>query len=129
MNFRYDYIDESLPLSSTEDPLSSDEEGAITTIVTAKPAIVLEDQSDSLSYIYDEIESKHTASSSDRGNLYHGGGSVGTGLYESIAGSILNLARFKAGEHDSFSSKGRGKSGKLEDLYSICDKTRKLSSR
>jgi hypothetical protein len=53
-------------------------------IVTAKPAIVLEDQLDSLSYVcYDEVMSW--------GGLGKGG------LYESIAGSILNLARLKGG--------------------------------
>ena len=56
-------------------------------IVTAKPAIVLEDQLDSLSYVgYDDI-----------GVRGGGGGLSRGGLYEDIAGSILNLARMKSG--------------------------------
>ena len=55
-------------------------------IVTAKPAIVLEDQIDSLSYVgYDDI------AGNVRSGLSRGG------LYEDIAGSILNLARMKSG--------------------------------
>ena len=96
------------------------------TIVTAKPAIVLEDQSDSLSYIYDEIETSHKDGGERGGhNLYNS--SVGTGLYESIAGSILNLARCKAGE--DFRGRSKEGGGNLEDLYSICHKSKKLNSR
>ncbi len=65
----------------------SDEEGNV--IVTAKPAIVMEDQLDSLSYVdYDDV-------------VNGGAGKLGKGgLYESIAGSILNLARLKGGSED-----------------------------
>ena len=59
-------------------------------IVTAKPAIVLEDQLDSLSYIYDEVSPPPKKS----------GSSLGGDLYESIAGSLLNLALEKEGEAD-----------------------------
>jgi len=55
-------------------------------LVTARPAIVREDQLDSLSYIYDDVGSASLYNSHD-----------GPGLYESIAGSILNLARNKMG--------------------------------
>ena len=68
---------------------SSSEEGEDNAIVTAKPAIVMEDQIDSLSYVgYDDI-----AGSLPRG-LSKGG------LYEDIAGSLLNLARIKSGDDD-----------------------------
>ena len=71
--------------SSTSD--SSSEEG--NAIVTAKPAIVLEDQIDSLSYVgYDDIAG-NVKSGLSRG-----------GLYEDIAGSLLNLARMKSGGED-----------------------------
>ena len=79
--------------SSTSD--SSSEEG--NAIVTAKPAIVLEDQIDSLSYVgYDDIAG-NVKSGLSRG-----------GLYEDIAGSILNLARMKSG--------GAAEGGSSEDI-------------
>ena len=63
-------------------------------LVKATPAVILEDQSDSLSYIYDDIGSS---------SVYNGE----MGLYESIAGSILNLAKSKLDPS-------------CEDLYSLC---------
>jgi len=63
-------------------------------LVKATPAVILEDQSDSLSYIYDDIGSS---------SVYNGE----MGLYESIAGSILNLAKSKL-------------EPSCEDLYSLC---------
>ena len=75
-------------LSSCASESSGSEEGD-NAIVTAKPAIVMEDQIDSLSYVgYDDI-----AGSLPRG-LSKGG------LYEDIAGSLLNLARIKSGDED-----------------------------
>jgi len=63
-------------------------------LVKATPAVILEDQSDSLSYIYDDIGSS---------SVYNGE----VGLYESIAGSILNLAKSKLDPN-------------CDDLYSLC---------
>ena len=45
---------------------------------------MLQEQTDSLSYVYDDIGRR----GEEQGDL---------GLYESIAGSLLNLARSKAG--------------------------------
>ena len=46
-------------------------------LVTATPCVVLEEQTDSLNYVYDDIGRREEE----------------VGLYESIAGSLLNLAR------------------------------------
>ena len=47
-------------------------------LVTATPCVVLEEQTDSLNYVYDDIGRREEEE---------------VGLYESIAGSLLNLAR------------------------------------
>ena len=73
--------------SASEDNLSLRYDPVdISILVTARPAIVREDQLDSLSYVYDDV-----------GSASYYGGQDGPGLYESIAGSILNLARNKIG--------------------------------
>ena len=59
----------------------------IQTLVTARPAIVTEDQMDSLSF-YDDVNAP----------------SLGGDLYESIAGSILNLAKRNSSMEDMYSS-------------------------
>ena len=56
-------------------------------LVTARPAIVTEDQMDSLSF-YDDVNAP----------------SLGGDLYESIAGSILNLAKRNSSMEDMYSS-------------------------
>ena len=56
-------------------------------VVTARPAIVTEDQLDSLSF-YDDVKAP----------------SLGGDLYESIAGSILNLAKRNSSMEDMYSS-------------------------
>ena len=85
--------------STSESGDSSSEDG--NAIVTAKPAIVLEDQLDSLSYVgYDDI------AGNVRSGLSKGG------LYEDIAGSILNLARMKSGGGGG----GGGGGGSREDI-------------
>lgn len=56
-------------------------------LVTARPAIVTEDQMDSLSF-YDDVRAP----------------SLGGDLYESIAGSILNLAKRNSSMEDMYSS-------------------------
>lgn len=58
-------------------------------LVTARPAIVTEDQMDSLSF-YDDVGTCTT--------------SLGGDLYESIAGSILNLAKRNRSMEDMYSS-------------------------
>lgn len=69
-------------------------------LVKAKPAIVLEDQVDSLTY-YDQVEVERLGE--DR--------KVGGGLYESIAGSLLNLAMTKEEQQEQ---------KELDELYSNC---------
>ena len=84
----------ALSKSSSEDNISllcSSHEDA--GIVTAKPAIVLEDQSDSLCFFNQESSN------------------LGTGLYESIAGSLLNLACNRAGLEQEVEQ---------ENLYAVC---------
>jgi hypothetical protein len=77
----------ALRRSASEDNLSLRYDPVdVSILVTARPAIVREDQLDSLSYVYDDVG----------GNSFYGGAD-GPGLYESIAGSILNLARNKMG--------------------------------
>ena len=55
--------------------------------VTATPCVVLEEQADSLNYVYDDIGRRE-----EDGEM---------GLYESIAGSLLNLARVGTGSSDA----------------------------
>jgi hypothetical protein len=80
---------DQLRRSSSEDNLSllRYDPVDVSILVTARPAIVREDQLDSLSYVYDDVGSNSLYQSSHDG----------PGLYESIAGSILNLARNKIG--------------------------------
>ena len=81
-----DGSNEQLRRSVSEDNLSLRYDPVdISFLVTARPAIVREDQMDSLSYVYDDV---------GPASIY---GQDGPGLYESIAGSILNLARSKMG--------------------------------
>ena len=56
-------------------------------LVTATPCVVLEEQTDSLNYVYDDIGRRE-----EDGEM---------GLYESIAGSLLNLARVGTGSSDA----------------------------
>ena len=62
-------------------------------LVTATPCMVLEEQLDSLSYVYDDIGRTEKSD----GHLGREELCGDLGLYESIAGSLLNLARSKAG--------------------------------
>ncbi len=69
-------------------------------VFTARPAVVREDQKESLEY----IECRESSSSSSRNSLGCGhnssssGGNLGGDLYESIAGSLLNLANAGGGD-------------------------------
>ena len=58
-------------------------------VFTARPAVVREDQKESLEYI--ECREGGSSSSNNSGNL-------GGDLYESIAGSLLNLANAGGGD-------------------------------
>ena len=92
--YKRDLSSSASSTSESSDDGDSEEGNAI---VTAKPAIVLEDQIDSLSYVgYDDI------AGNVRSGLSRGG------LYEDIAGSILNLARMKSG--------GAADGGSSEDI-------------
>ena len=62
-------------------------------LVMATPCMVLEEQLDSLSYVYDDIGRRDEPDGDHRREELCGD----LGLYESIAGSLLNLARSKAG--------------------------------
>jgi hypothetical protein len=86
-------------------------------VVTAKPAIVMEDQVDSLTYVYDDVNTQEDDDlqrlrEKRASQLRAGGG--GGGLYESIAGSLLNLAMTKEEEQQQQAD--------LDDLYSTCSK-------
>ena len=69
--------------------LEEDEEEELhnSALVTATPCVVLEEQTDSLNYVYDDIGRRE-----EDGEM---------GLYESIAGSLLNLARVGTGSSDA----------------------------
>jgi len=71
-------------------------------LVMATPCMVLEEQLDSLSYVYDDIGRRDEPDGDHRREELCGD----LGLYESIAGSLLNLARSKAGSS-------------MEDLYEV----------
>ncbi len=58
-------------------------------LVKATPAVVLEDQQESLGYVYEEVSAPSSSSSG------------GLCLYESIAGSLLNLAKSSEDSHSS----------------------------
>ena len=75
--------------------LEEDEEEELhnSALVTATPCVVLEEQTDSLSYVYDDIGRREEEEEE--------GGEVG--LYESIAGSLLNLARAGTSDSEDFS--------------------------
>ena len=73
--------------SDNHEPIESDTTEICDVLVTARPAIVTEDQMDSLSF-YDDVRAP----------------SLGGDLYESIAGSILNLAKRNSSMEDMYSS-------------------------
>ena len=79
--------------------LEEDEEEELhsSALVTATPCVVLEEQTDSLSYVYDDIGRREEEEEE--------GGEMG--LYESIAGSLLNLARAGASSDSEDFSLGR----------------------
>ncbi len=70
-------------------------------VFTARPAVVREDQKESLEYIECRESSSSSSSSSSLGgchNSSNSGGNLGGDLYESIAGSLLNLANAGGGD-------------------------------
>ena len=81
--------DEAMCLEEDEE----EEELHSSALVTATPCVVLEEQMDSLSYVYDDI--------GRREEVEEEGGEMG--LYESIAGSLLNLARAGTSDSEDFS--------------------------
>ena len=70
-----------------QDQGEEEEELHNSALVTATPCVVLEEQADSLNYVYDDIGRRE-----EDGEM---------GLYESIAGSLLNLARVGTGSSDA----------------------------
>lgn len=100
---RYEPIDEdNLPDPQPPSPPS---------LVKAMPAIILEDGTESC--LYHEIAQSRSSTLNSR---FFYDGTLGADLYESIAGSILNLACGKAGTDQ-----------RMQDIYSICDKTKKAA--
>lgn len=87
----------------------NDEKLYTSSCVKATPAVILEDQHDSISYLYDDIST---------GSLNNGD----MGLYESIAGSILNLAKTKLGTsfEDLYSSYGNSSKKETESRRFSC---------
>jgi len=91
---------------------SSEESSAPALLVTARPAVVLEDQEESIGY----VTRKETTN-------------LGTGLYESIAGSLLNLACKESGESvDEAYSNCRKVNGVMEDEGEGCFDPREVLS-
>ena len=78
--------DEAMCLDQDNDE-EEEEELHNSALVTATPCVVLEEQTDSLNYVYDDIGRRE-----EDGEM---------GLYESIAGSLLNLARVGTGSSDA----------------------------
>ncbi len=67
-------------------------------VFTARPAVVREDQKESLEYIECRESSSSSSSSLGGHNSSSSGGNLGGDLYESIAGSLLNLANAGGGD-------------------------------
>ena len=74
-------------LSAEYDDIENRARTQAATLVTATPAVIMEDQCDSLSVLYDDIR--------------RDGGDDVT-LYESIAGSLLRLDRLQVGHMRGF---------------------------
>lgn len=88
--------------------LEEDEEEELhsSALVTATPCVVLEEQTDSLSYVYDDIGRREEEEE--------------VGLYESIAGSLLNLARAgTSSDSEDFSLGGRRLSRGIREPHEV----------
>ena len=88
--------------------LEEDEEEELhsSALVTATPCVVLEEQTDSLSYVYDDISRREEEEE--------------VGLYESIAGSLLNLARAgTSSDSEDFSLGGRRLSRGIREPHEV----------
>ena len=94
--------DEAMCLDEDEE---DEEELHSSALVTATPCVVLEEQLDSLSYVYDDIGRREEEEEE-------------VGLYESIAGSLLNLARASDSSED-FSLEGRRLSRGIREPHEV----------